>query len=162
MVVSVPGGAVLIVALAALAVGGVRERRAAGGILVGDAGSILVRFYLSDPWTIPSTVAHSAGVLLDYAGMSWRWSHRWLIVPTALQCLSLPLFSGRLIHTAISHEVNSIVHEVVVGLLLLTLGFSAVQEARVRHRGFVRRGLDRPQGSISWPVTGVQARQYQD
>lgn len=128
-------GTVLIVALA---VGGVRERLAAGGVLADDAGSVLVRLYFSDPWSIVATVAYSTVVLMVYVAMSWRWPHRWLIVLVSLQCLSLLLIAGRLIDTTISHEVNSMVRDIVGWLLLLTLGFSTVQEVRVRHGGFVR------------------------
>ena len=131
-------GTVLIVAVAAITVGGVRERLAASGVLVEDLGSILVRLYLNEPSTIVATIAHSSLVLMVYAGMSWRWSHRWLIVLTSLQCLSLLLIVGRWIDTTIPHEVNSLVRDVVGWLLLLTLSFSTVQELRARYGGFVR------------------------
>lgn len=61
-----------------------------------------------------------------------------LIVLTSLPCLALLLIAGRLIDTAISHGVNSIVRDIVWWLLLLTLGFLTVQEVRARYGGFVR------------------------
>lgn len=134
----VSSGTMLIIVLAALAVGGVRERLAAVGVLVEDTGTLIVRLYLVEPWSIVATVVHSAVVLMVYAAMSWRWPHRWLIILTSLQCLSLQLTLGRWIDTTISHEVNLMARDVVGWLLLLTLGFSTVQETRARYGAFVR------------------------
>ena len=76
-----------------------------------------------------------------------------LIVLTSQLCRALPLIAGRLIDTTISHGVNSMVRDIVGWLLLLTLGFSTVQEVRARYGGFVRPiswpVLDRPRGSTS-------------
>ncbi|PZO03303.1 MAG: hypothetical protein DCF28_07495 [Alphaproteobacteria bacterium] len=55
----------------------------------------MMRLHLTDPWTIAATVAYSAVVLITYAVMSRRWPHRWLIVLTSLQCLSLLLIPGQ-------------------------------------------------------------------
>ena len=99
-------GIMLIIVLAALAVGGVRERLAAGGVLAEDTATLIVRVYLAEPWSIVATVMHSAFALMVYAAMSWRWPHRWLIILIALQCLSLQLILGRWIDPSISHTVN--------------------------------------------------------
>lgn len=131
--------ALLSVCMAALVVGGVRERLVAAITLIDAFGVPWLEIALDRQSAIVGVEIKAVLVVLAYGAMSWRWTSRWLIVLTALQFLTLLLLLARLVDGSIPLNVNSLVRNVVGWLMLLTLAVAALKAAQARWIGRARR-----------------------
>lgn len=115
-------GAVLLVCGLAFACRDHRVRLA-GVLQLADAFAIAMVASLIDPNDrLHLMDAKAFLVLAAYAGMTFRWPDRWLIVLTGLQGFAVLLHFSDLLDTAISWPVNRLLLNLTGWLMVLVLG----------------------------------------